>query len=468
MLIVVQEGLRRLAQGRNPYTIYHVPWDAPLPYGPVLWGPYAIPMALHADIRFVTVAGELFVPAACAIAAAVAAWRGRLGAALGCLVLVAAMLRNPDLASFASIGHTPSYWPLLALFAWLVVRERWLAASVALGLLIVGRTTMVAIVPVLAMTVWKQDPRRIVPALALLTLAVVLPFLPFAVLDARGLGYALYGSYQNVIKGFVWTSTTWTQHTIGVTGVLMAHGLARFVEPVQIVVMLGVYAAAWRSRGRAPAAWMTFALLTFSMTTLWPVTYVYFDVLLFAAAAVAAELVPASAGVARSLGTWWLSAATATAVLVVSGAASMLPAHTVVDVGEPAQRPYLRAGFGGDEREGDRTFAWVEGREASILLPRRTAGAAVIDLICRPALPPGASGQRMSALLNGIFAGDVTLPAGWNQVSLAVPAQAWRIGVNELVLSLSSSTSPADAGLNSDRRQISVSLDRVTVRPSPE
>ena len=65
MLVVIQLAIRRLLQGGNPYTIYHVPWDVPLPYGPVMWAPLIVPSLLHADVRFVTLAGVLFVPIAC-------------------------------------------------------------------------------------------------------------------------------------------------------------------------------------------------------------------------------------------------------------------------------------------------------------------------------------------------------------------------------------------------------------------
>jgi hypothetical protein len=463
MLIVVQQGLQRMRQGRNPYTIYHVPWDAPLPYGPMLWAPYAIPMALRADVRFLTVAGELFVPVACAIAAVGSAARGRLAACAGCLLMLAAMCLNPDLERFASIGHTPVYWPLLALFAWLVVRERWYAAAIALGLLVVARTTMVAIVPVLLMAVWGRERGKLPGVLVLVVLAAAVPFLPFAIWDARALIYAMYGSYQNVIKGFVWTSTSWGQHTIGLTGVLLSYGLPRFVEALQELVMLAVYGASWLAmrRGRPPVAWMGLALLAFSMTTLWPVNYVYFDVFLLLAAAVIAE---AMTGFVPSLGRAWTSTAAATTALVAASAAIMLPLSPSLDAGTAAARPFLRSGFTGDEREGDRTFAWVDGRHASVLLPRRTAGAAAIDMVCQPALSNASSSQQMSAVLNGTLIGTVVLPRGWNEISLTAPATAWRIGVNELELFLSSSTSPADAGTNDDHRQLSVAIDRVTVR----
>ena len=472
MLIVVQQGLQRMLQGRNPYTIYRVPWDAPLPYGPMLWAPFAVPMLLHADVRFLTVAGELFVPAACAIAAVVSASRGHFAACAACLAMLAATCLNPDLERFASIGHTPAYWPLLALLAWLVVRERWYGAAIVLGLLVVARTTMVAMVPVLLMAVWWRERAKFGGAVALVALAAALPFLPFAIKDPRALAYAMYGSYQNVIKGFVWTSTTWTQHTIGLTGVLLSNGLQRFVDAFQALVMLLVYAAAWLAmrRGRPPVAWMGLALLAFSMTTLWPVTYVYFDVFLFLAAAVIGEIMTVPAGRAlsgpsTSVPAWWTATAAATTLLVVVTAALMLTDNPEIDAGAAAGRPFLRSGFAGDEREGDRSFAWVEGRHASVLLPRRSARATSIDIIGQPALASASSVQQLTAVLNGMLVDTVVVPRGWNRISLNAPAPAWRIGINELELFLSSTASPSGAGTGDDHRELSLAIDRVTVRP---
>jgi hypothetical protein len=100
-------------------------------------------------------------------------------------------------------------------------------------------------------------------------------------------------------------------------------------------------------------------------------------------------------------------------------------------------------------------------------LPRRSARTASVEVVCQPALSPTSSIQQMTAVLNGSLVGTVMLPPGWNQTSLAAPAQTWRIGVNELELFLSSSESPGDAGLNNDQRRLSVAIDRVTVRASP-
>ena len=325
---------------------------------------------------------------------------------------------------------------------------------------------MVAIVPVLFMAVWWRERGKLAGVLGLAALAVALPFLPFAIWDARALSYALYGSYQNVIKGFVWTSTTWAQHTIGLTGVLLSNGLQRFVDGFQALVMLAVYAASWLAmrRGRPPVAWMGLALLAFSMTTLWPVTYVYFDVFLLFAAAVAAEVVtgfvrPHHASLDGDRGGHYAAGR--------GERGRDAAAESLGRCGRRRRTAFPATGFTGDEREGDRTFAWVDGRRASILLPRRTARAAVIDVLCQPALASASSVQQMSAVLNGALVGTVVLARGWHQISLTAPAPAWRIGVNELELFLSTSTSPAGAGAQDDRRQLSVAIDRVTVRQSP-
>ena len=183
MLIVIQQGIRRLLQGNNPYAIFHIPWDATLPYGPVMWAPLVLPTLLHADIRFVTVLGYLFVPTACAIAAIDEAAHGRRAGALAWLAVPCALALSPEMRHFVSIGHTPVYWPLIALFAWLVARERWSGAAVAGGLLIVARTTMVSLAPVVLIAVWYRARPRTARVVLLLAASTLLPFLPFALWD---------------------------------------------------------------------------------------------------------------------------------------------------------------------------------------------------------------------------------------------------------------------------------------------
>jgi hypothetical protein len=287
---------------------------------------YAIPMLLRIDIRFLSVTAALLVPVGCGAAAIASAWRGRFAAAAGALLMLGAIGLSGPLEQFMPAGHTPVYWPLVALFAWLAARERWRAAAVSLGLLVVARTTMIAIVPVLLMAVWQRDRRRFAGTCTLVALAIALPLLPFAIRDPRALGYALYGSYQTVIKTVVWPDQT-VPHTIGMTGVLLTHHLHRFVEAIQVAVMTIMYLACWTfmRRGRAPVALMAMALLTFSMTTLWPVTYIYFDVFLLFAAGVLAEMPWLHARWSTSsLVRAWAAAAAVAVVLVAGFGAAML------------------------------------------------------------------------------------------------------------------------------------------------
>jgi hypothetical protein len=463
MLVVVQLGIRRLLHGLNPYTMYNVPWPAPLPYGIVMWAPMLVPHLLHADVRFATLVGALFVPIACAAAAVADAWRGHYALAFAWLAVVATIAFSPALRGFMSIGHTPAYWPLLALFAWLVGREHWRSAALVCGLLIVARTTMVAVAPVLLIAVWYRARPRLVAATALLAAGAVLPFLPFAIADWPALRYALYGSYQSTMKGFVWTSTLWAQNTIGITGLLLARGWPRAVEPVQMIALLAVYGAAWRAirHGRRPLPWLALALLAFSMTTLWPVIYVYFDVfLLLVCGALAEEAVLRQ----RRIGWVWTGALAASLVVLVFSASATIVNEVSIDAGAGSDRPFLYVGFANDERGTDRTYAWIEGTRAEILVPRRSRAGATIDIIVQPNLPTPGTIQQMSVALNGTVLGTVALKEGWQQVSFAAPSSAWQIGVNEVTLALSSAVSPLEAGLGADKRRLSAAIDRLNVR----
>ena len=413
MLVLIREGLRRMGAGLNPYAIHHVPWAAPLSYGPLLWGPYAIPMLLRADLRFLTVAGELFVPVACAVAAVASAARRRLSTAAAALVMLGAIGLNGSLEQFTSAAHTPVYWPLVALFAWLTVRERWRAAAVLLGLLVVARTTMIAVVPVLLMAVWLRDRGNFAVVCALVALSIGLPFLPFALWDMRALTYALYGVYEQVIKTVVWPDPT-VPHTIGVTGVLLTHHLNRFVEAIQVATMAVVYAICWvlLRRGRAPIALMGTALLAFSATTLWPVTYIYFDVFLLFAAGVLADMP-------------WLDTRSSTSRLMRGWAATLAVAVVLVGAfGVTMLR--LRSNEQGQVTSRGRP------NEAAVLLLRRTISPAIVDVRFGAA---SLDAQRMGVALNGLPLGDVNLEPGVDHVMLAIPASRWQLGANTLELS---------------------------------
>ena len=461
MLPLVERGVRQIVQGRNPYTTYYIPWKTTLSYGPMLWAPYLVPYLAHADLRFAPLLGLLFMSVACALCATSMASIGRPLSAAAWTALLAVIALDGSLRQFVSYAHTPVYWPLMALFAWLVARDRWTAAAVACGLLVVARTTMISIAPVLLIAVWYRDRARWARVTLLLAASIAVPFMPFAVWDWSSLQYSMYGAYEAVIKTAVWGKGG-GRDTIGITGLLLRLDWSGAVEAVQVLTMLGVYAWAGAAlrRGRRPLPWMGMALFAFSATTLWPVQYVYFDVFVFFICAALAETEWVRN---RRENRLWIVTLASAAGVVAAITLWAIPANTEVDVGSGSDRAFLYSGFADDEVAG-RTFAWVDGTSADVLLPRRSRRDAELQIVCQPNLPGRDATQEMSVTLNGSVLGTVALHEGWQTVVLPAPTRVWQIGVNVLRLSFSNAVSPLEAGLSADPRKLSVAFDRISVR----
>jgi hypothetical protein len=190
------------------------------------------------------------------------------------------------------------------------------------------------------------------------------------------------------------------------------------------------------------------------------VHYIYFDVFLLFTAAALAET-----EWLRSRRIWpvFIGSLAASLLLVGATAWAELPRDPTIDIGSAADRPFLYSGFADDEH-GDRSFTWVDGPEAALLVARRSRSDADIEIVCQPNLPTRDATQTMSAALNGIVLGTVALREGWQPVVLHAPARAWLIGTNVLRLSFSSAISPRDAGVGEDTRKLSAALDRLTVK----
>ena len=442
MLVVIDRGVRRLASGANPYTIYKVPWDVPLPYGPYLWGPFALPIALHADPRMLTLLASLVVPGTCVWAAIDCVRRGSLIAAGLFLGLSASMLLHPAALQFFLIGHTPVYWPLLLIFAWLLRAERWTAAAVAAGSLVVARTTMASLVPVFMMFLWH---RRLLTwgRVGVLGAAILIPFLPFLIADPGALWYALYGSYQKVMKEVVWP-TKGAHTTFGVTGFLLRHGTERHVELAQAVGMTVVYASAWRalSRGARPEPWLLLALLTFSMTTLWPVVYLYFDGFTLLAAALASSVL-APVRPVRDLAAGLAVLVVAALVIVLWTAERHPGSSPIVDLGAASAVPFLERGFdpATPPADGDRTYRWVSTDTAVLRIPRASRSEAAIRVGARG--PSDGGAHRVAVWLNGYPLGQSVLRSEWDNLAFRAPRRVWFYGVNTVELRFTSAPGSA-------------------------
>ena len=451
MLVVIDLGVKRFLGGANPYTIYHVPWEVPLPYGPYLWGPFILPVVLNSDPRMLTLIACLVVPGACIWAAVVSAEARQFLVCGLFLALCATMLIHPALLGFFTIGHTQVSWPLLLIFVWLLRAERWTAATAVAGSLVVARTTMVSIVPVLLMFLWRRGLLSI-PRLVVLTAAVVIPFAPFAIADPHALWYALYGSCQKVMKGVVWP-THGAHDTIGTTGLLLRYGLERYVEMTQAIGMVVVYAFAWRAirRGARPEPWLILALSVFSMTSLWPVIYVHFDVFVLLAAALAATVMVGAPSV-PGLPTVMLILVTSVTAMVIGATARHQGSTMRVDFGTESATPFVEGGmYRNGLHDGPRTYGWVVEDVATVRIPRASRWSGTIHLVARGCLVPGQV-PRVAATLNGHWLGVRPLNDRWTEVQFEAPGRFWFLGANELQFRFSGplSRGSATAGVAGD------------------
>jgi len=436
MLVLIREGIKAVLQGQNPYQMYHVPWEAPLSYGPALWLPYMAPWLAHADLRVVTAWGQLFVPVLGMIVGAIAIGRGRVFAGLGAIAVAIAPLTDSQFVAFTLIGHTPAYWALLAAFAFVAAQRRHrLVAALLLGLLVCARTTMIALVPVFLIDDARSHPDGRVKVALVCTLAALAPFVPFFAANPRMVTYAMYGVYRHTIQGFVWHSTTWAVTTFGVTGILLRAGREHAVGIAQAAVMIGIYGCAWLDprRGGSAVAWMAAALLAFSMTTLWPVNYIYYDVfLLIACGLIADPSVIGVAGLAR-IAAIFTAAAVATAAILAVNMARNPGTQYQIFAGDPDVRWYLRAGFGPNETEAGQPFAWAIRTPVYVRLPRASRSSTRISIEIDPFAADRVD-QRVTATLNDVPLGEQRLTPGWQTITFPAPSQAWRFGHNQLRL----------------------------------
>ncbi len=462
MLVIIEHAIAKFLRGGNPYDVHQVPWDAPLSYGPTLWIPYVVPHLLNTDPRILSLAAQLVIPLACVLAAARRAAHDPLPRTVALVGIGTLVALSPYIRAFHPIGHTQIYWPLLLLFCLLMAGSRWTAAAICLGLLVAARTTLVALVPVFFLYLLATRSLRPRHAVAFV-LSALLPFAPFVLDDADTVRYAMFGVYMKVMKGYVWQSTTWAVETYGITGRLLESGLQRYVEGVQVVSLAVTYAVAWRAlrRGGRPEPWMALALLVFSMTTLWSVIYLYFDVWVLLISALVTRDGFATVSARQSVGA--VAAIAVTSLAIVLGAAAWSPgSRYTVDIGDPSTAGLTGGGFGRDVAvaDGDRLVVWVEDTIARIRLPRASWGRGTIRIAIRPHMPVRGLDQRVVATLNDKPIGGVKLREGWQEITLTASRRQWRYGFNVLNLSFAYAI-PDPSG--ADPRALAAAVDRVTV-----
>jgi hypothetical protein len=420
--------------------------------GPLLLVPYIGPFLLRVDLRFASLVGEIFVPVAAAVVATTLATQGRAIAAAAWTAASAIMVSNLDAERFAAFAHTPVYWPLLAALAWSAARQHWRAAALLCGLLIATRWSMIAIAPVVLIGAWCHGKETFRRASVLMSAGGAGPYLPFAIWDWP----ALQSSVARAMH------TPASIDVVGVCGILARAGFQHLGIPLAVVTMAGVYAYAVQTvrRGHRTLPWIAATLFAFRAVTSGTTSADYIDVFVLIAFASFSETPSMTL---RSAPQIWTVCLLVAALAVSAVGLTDMQRDLQIDVGTPDARTFLYAGFADDEEAG-RSFAWVDGNRAEVLLPRRSRRDAEITIECEPNLPTPTAIQQMSVTLNGAVLGTMNLREGWQTVVVPAPSRAWLIGVNELTLSFSSAVSPLSLGLSADPRKLSVAFDRIGVR----
>jgi hypothetical protein len=132
-----------------------------------------------------------------------------------------------------------------------------------------------------------------------------------------------------------------------------------------------------------------------------------------------------------------------------------------IDVGDD-DADALAGGWHQAERSPDGTFRWATG-EAGVLVSIDHAADLTVRVRLLPYDYPEAPPQRLFVAVNGRQLAPVTLATGWQELDVAVPAEAWRSGVNRLVLRFDRQTRPSDVD-GTDARPLAAAVDWIGIR----
>jgi hypothetical protein len=473
MIPQVIMGLERVFNGQNPYIQIHrpnfVPWPLDFGYGPGLWAPYIIPYALNIDLRFLSILCTLAIPLTLVFAATYFSYHFKVIQALCLLLLTATIAFNANLFAFAEIGHTQIYWPIIVLFCYVLSKNCIKTASVCLGLLVLSRTSMIFITPILTIYLWKFHREKLLQCLLTFSVMVLIALGPFIIADAKTFYFNMYTKYFIVVKKYVWTNMDWISTTFGTTSFLVKNQYTTFIGPLQYLFSIGVWITSYFSmrEEKHVLIWMSASLMVFSMTTIWPVSYIFFDVMIFFVFSVLFQFEWARPPLSRKA---FAAFALGTFVFFVSISALFICKSkniTLIDIGDKSARNHLYRGFYNDEldRDSNTGYCWADNDRTSVIFTRRSGAAAKVRMICMPFSPDDRKKQTISVILNGRELGDKTLASGWHEISFDIAPGLLKTGINMMAMKFSYSLSPSEMGLSVDERKLSAAFDKIIIEP---
>lgn len=305
MLPLVQGALANFLSGRNPYTIYHMPWDLPLTYLPITWLVYLPATVLGLNIRLTNLLAELAISATLIWLAAVSrrssgSWRATLADVWRSepgLLLWAWMFLQPTTLNWSLATTAPVQWMLLCLTLALLIagRNRW--AALMLGLC-AAASPLAAIIALFALLHWLRSGGVRFAALcsALAGLVAAMVILPFFIWSPQQF---MFGTWRWFNDNDLFPRLRWEMdHTwarmVGFSGMFWRHSLFHILKPLQSLLLasLAVLYWRWKATNQQAAPFVVAALLLFTVFNpiLWP--YLYNPALIVALLAVISPLCP--------------------------------------------------------------------------------------------------------------------------------------------------------------------------------
>lgn len=235
MLPLVQAALRRFLAGQDPYTLYHFPWPLPLVYLPVCWLAYLPAHVLSVDLRVVNLAIELLLFGVL--------WRLSRGKGAVCLLWAWVFAGPSALLWSLHVTHGP-FWLCAAVTLALAVSGRHLLAAVALGLSL-GASPLGALLSPLIGLRWLRacslGRAAAYGAVSLSLMALLLG--PFWLWDPAGflLGAVRWHNENSRLLSEL-QKLLGTGVQVGFAGQFFRFGVIGLMKPIQVGLLLGVYA----------------------------------------------------------------------------------------------------------------------------------------------------------------------------------------------------------------------------------
>ncbi len=289
MLPLVQQALQNFVAGREPYTLYSMPWELPLTYLPATWLTYLPAYVLGIDIRYTNLAAELAV-------GALLAWlcvtlraaedpttntRAMVWQYEPALLLWAWSFIQPTALHWSLSTTAPIFWLLLSLVLVLTtLRPENSAGPIVLGITLAASPLALLVLPFIAIRWYRtQGARALGRRLAIVVISALILILPFMLRSPR---LFLFGTWQwfndnSLFPRLRWDmDNTWAVMT-GFSGFFWRHGLENLLKPIQTLILGALIWIYWRTSaqsGQLVAILVaTFLLFTVFNPILWPYLY---------------------------------------------------------------------------------------------------------------------------------------------------------------------------------------------------